>query len=68
MPEQTLKLFKQRRDPASLKACNIYLETHDKLAALSQASGISIVKLIAAMVDFSMKYVEVVESSEAEDD
>ena len=61
MPAPTLKLHKQRRPSTSLKPCNIYLDTHEKLMALSQASGLSLVKLIAAMVDFSLPYIEIVE-------
>ena len=68
MPTPTLKLHKQRRPSTSLKPCNIYTDTHEKLTALSQSSGIPLVKLITAMVDFSLKYVEVVESSESEED
>ena len=68
MPAPTLKLHKQRRPSTSLKPCNIYLDTHEKLMALSQASGLSLVKLIAAMVDFSLPYIEIVEGGEPEED
>lgn len=62
----TLRLQKQRRASTSLKPCNIYLDTHEKLTALSQASGISIVKLITAMVDFSLPLVEIVGAEDEE--
>ena len=67
MPDQVLKLYKQQRPSTSLKPCNIYADTHEKLTSLSQSSGIPLVKLITAMVDFSLKYIEVVESGEDEE-
>jgi hypothetical protein len=68
MQKPMLKLYKQRQSTTNLKPCNIYADTHEKLNALSQSCGIPIVKLVAFMVDFSMKYIEVVEPGEGEDE
>lgn len=38
MSNQLLKLYKPLRASASIKPCNVYADTHEKLISLSQES------------------------------
>lgn len=56
-----LIIRKQKRESVPVKPCNIYVDTHEKLNALSQESGISIVRLIAILVDYGLENLEVID-------
>lgn len=58
----TLKITKQKREQTATKPCSLYVETHEKLTALSDESGISIIKLIAMLVDFGMENMVLVDA------
>lgn len=58
---EKLVIRKQKKEVEPVKPCNIYVGTHEKLNALSQESGISIVKLIAILVDYGLDNLEIID-------
>lgn len=64
----TLKIRKEKKTSTAVKPLGAYLETHEKLTAISNESGIPIVKLLAMFVDFSVEHLVLVEPEEKTDE
>lgn len=60
----TLKIRKQKKEGTAVKPLSAYLETHEKLAAISAESGLPIVKILALFVDFSVDNLVLVEAED----
>ena len=58
---QKLQLIRQPKTESTIKAANIYADTHEKLTLISKESGIPMVQLIRIMVDFASENMEIIE-------
>lgn len=57
------KLILRKPKPRShaWKCCNIYPETHEVLAKISQDTGLQMAYIISAMVEFAIDHLEIIE-------